>query len=70
MTSFESIGLLGSLLICISGVPQVIKTFRTKSAGDLSMVYLAILLVGMTLMQVYSMHTRDMVLWKSLISDS
>ncbi|MBU0486119.1 MAG: hypothetical protein KKB30_16565 [Proteobacteria bacterium] len=61
MTTYEALGLIGSLLICISGIPQIAKTFRTKSTGDLSMIYLTILLAGMVLMQVYSLHTRDMV---------
>ena len=58
---FEAIGTTGSLILCASAIPQVIKTFRTKKAHDLSMAYLLILMTGLLLLQVYCVHTRDFV---------
>ncbi len=58
---FESLGTTGSLLVCASAIPQILKTYRTKSAGDLSIVYLGILMFGMALLQVYSIYVNDFV---------
>ena len=58
---FEILGTTGSLIMCASAVPQIIKTYRTKSSGDLSIIYLGILMFGMTLLQAYSLYVRDFV---------
>jgi len=56
---FEIMGTIGSLIICISTLPQIVKTYRTKKANDLSISYLIILMFGMTLMTIYSFHVGD-----------
>lgn len=58
---FELLGTTGSLIMCASAIPQIVKTYRTKSSGDLSIIYLGILLFGMSLLQVYSMYVKDFV---------
>lgn len=58
---FEMLGTTGSLIMCASAIPQIIKTHRTKSSGDLSIIYLGILLFGMSLLQAYSLYVRDFV---------
>lgn len=60
-TIFEFLGIAGSLIICASIIPQVIKTYRTKSARDLSITYLSTLMIGIILLTVYSIHIRDLV---------
>ena len=66
---FEIIGTTGSLIICLSALPQIMKTYRTKRADDLSISYLAILLLGMTLILVYASHTGDLIfIFGNLIS--
>ena len=60
-TGVEMIGTIGALTICISAVPQVIKTYITKSSGDLSILYLSILMLGMILLQIYSISIHDFV---------
>lgn len=57
----EFLGITGSLIICGSVIPQVIKTYKTKSARDLSITYLTTLMVGIVLLTVYSIYIRDMV---------
>ena len=52
-------GTVGSLIICISSLPQIVKTYRTKKADDLSISYLIILMLGMTLVMIYSLHIGD-----------
>jgi len=58
---FESLGTTGSLIVCSSAIPQILKTCRTKSSGDLSILYLGILMFGMALLQVYSIYIKDFV---------
>ncbi len=58
---FEIIGITGSLIICASAIPQVVKTCRVKRSRDLSIVYLTVLMLGMGLLQSYSVYVRDFV---------
>ena len=58
---FEILGTAGSLILCASAIPQIVKTYRTKSSGDLSIVYLATLIFGLMLLMVYSLYVRDFV---------
>jgi MtN3 and saliva related transmembrane protein len=58
---FEILGTAGSLILCASAIPQIVKTYRTKSSGDLSIVYLATLMLGLMLLMVYSIYVRDFV---------
>jgi len=58
---FEIMGTAGSMIMCASSVPQIIKTYRTKCADGLSGSYLAILMIGMTLILLYALSVRDVV---------
>ncbi len=58
---FEVMGTAGSMIMCASSVPQIIKTYRTKCADGLSGSYLAILMIGMTLILLYAVHVKDVV---------
>ena len=58
---FEIMGTIGSLIICISALPQIVKTYRTKKADDISISYLIILMSGMTLTMIYSLYVGDLV---------
>jgi MtN3 and saliva related transmembrane protein len=58
---FEALGTTGSLVVCFSAIPQIIKTYRTKSSDDLSILYLGILMFGMGLLQLYSLYVKNFV---------
>lgn len=58
---FELTGTIGSLIVCMSAFPQIVKTYRTKKADDISLSYLLILMAGITLMTVYALHIGDPV---------
>ncbi len=58
---FETLGTAGSLMICASALPQVVKTYRTKHSRDLSIMYLGVLILGMGLLQAYSIYVKDFV---------
>ena len=59
--AFEFVGIVGSLIICASIIPQVIKTYRTKSAHDLSITYLITLMTGIIMVTIYSIYIQDPV---------
>lgn len=52
--AIEFIGYLGGLLIAIALAPQLIKTWRTKSAKDLSLLWTTTSLIGLTLYGIYA----------------
>jgi MtN3 and saliva related transmembrane protein len=58
---FELLGVTGSLIVCGSVIPQIVRTYRTKSAHDLSIAYLAILMTGILMLMVYAIYIRDFV---------
>ncbi len=58
---FEMLGTAGSLILCASAIPQIVKTYRTKSSGDLSFMYLATLMLGLVMLMVYSLYVEDFV---------
>ena len=57
----------GSIIICGSAIPQVVKTYRTRQAGDLSIAYLMTLMLGLALLQAYCLHVGD---WIFIIGNS
>ncbi len=50
----ELLGFLGGALVTVSLLPQVIKSFRTKSTKDISIVYTLILMTGLALWISYA----------------
>ena len=52
--TLEFLGYLGGLLIAIALVPQLIKTWKTKSAKDLSLLWTMISLIGLILYGIYA----------------
>ena len=47
--------------MCVSVVPQIIKTYRTRCSDGLSISYLIILMTGMSLIMLYALYVKDMV---------
>lgn len=47
------LGLVAGLFTTASNLPQLVKSFRTKSTRDLSLGYLSILFIGMLLWVAY-----------------
>jgi MtN3 and saliva related transmembrane protein len=56
------IGLLAGLLTSGAAIPQVVKTYRTKHARDISMWQLILLNLGMTLWLLYGISLHDLPL--------
>jgi len=58
---FEALGIMGSLILCASATPQIVKTYRSKSSSDLSILYLITLMFGLVLLMAYCLYVRDFV---------
>lgn len=58
---FEIVGTIGSIIMCASSVPQLIKTYRTKCITGLSGTYLAILMIGMSFILSYALYVKNIV---------
>lgn len=58
---FEFMGTMGSVIVCMSTLPQIIKTFRTKRADDFSILYLFSLMTGMVMIMGYAVYVYDPV---------
>jgi MtN3 and saliva related transmembrane protein len=54
MNYIDLIGYFGSFLTSVTFVPQVYKTWQTKSAGDLSLTMLFIVLLSCIVWLVYA----------------
>jgi MtN3 and saliva related transmembrane protein len=62
MTGVTLLGLLAATLTTIAFVPQVVKTWRTRSTHDISLGMFAILVAGMTAWLVYGAMIGDLPL--------
>jgi len=56
---FEILGYLGALFITISFIPQVIKSYKTKSVQDLSLGLILTTLVGTVFWLLYGIVNND-----------
>ena len=59
MMVVEFIGFMAALFGTIGFLPQVIKTWKTRSADDLSMGTIIILLIGVFLWLLYGLINKD-----------
>ena len=62
MNLIKLIGLAAGTLTTISFLPQVIKTWRTKSAKDLSLVMFSVFCLGTFLWLLYGVFREDVVI--------
>lgn len=59
---FTLIGLAAGTLTTIAFLPQVIKTWRTRSTADISLSMFTVLCTGVALWLVYGLLTDDLPL--------
>ncbi|MEK6832560.1 MAG: PQ-loop repeat-containing protein [Nanoarchaeota archaeon] len=57
-TLFEILGWAGSLILALSAIPQCLKTYKTKSAKDLSWLFLQMWLIGVICLFSYTIYTN------------
>ena len=54
MITLDFVGYLGGFLITVALAPQLVKTWKTKSAKDLSLLWTTISLISLILYGVYA----------------
>ena len=62
MTSIDILGLVAGTLTTIAFLPQVIKTWKSKSAKDISLTMFLLFCVGVSLWLVYGIINRDLAI--------
>lgn len=75
MSGIQILGMIAGTITSITFLPQVIKVWKSRSAKDLSLVMLILLLIGVSLWLVYGLviadgaiiYTNSMVLTMTLI---
>jgi len=55
----DIIGYAAGLVIIISWIPQVIKSYKTKSVNDLSILMVVLILIGTALWIIYGLLVND-----------
>jgi MtN3 and saliva related transmembrane protein len=75
MDYIKILGLLAGTITSITFVPQVVHIWKTKSAKDISIIMLSLLIIGVSLWLTYGIimkdvaiiYTNSMVLLMSLL---
>jgi len=62
MTGVTALGLLAGAVTTVAFVPQVMKTFRTRSTHDISLWMFSILVAGIAAWLVYGVVIHDVPL--------
>lgn len=56
----EVVGLIASAFLSFSGLPQVIKSYRTKKVEDISVIMIILFLLGFCLWIVYGVAISEL----------
>ncbi|MGB4843882.1 MAG: SemiSWEET transporter [Ferruginibacter sp.] len=75
MSAIQILGLVAGTITSITFLPQVVKIWKTKSAKDLSLAMLGLLMLGVSMWLAYGIlvkdaaiiYTNSMVLAMSLV---
>lgn len=59
---FEIIGLVAAVLTTSAYVPQVYKTWKTKSAGNISLTMYIAMFAGIILWLIYGIHLNSLAM--------
>lgn len=59
---FEIIGLTAAVLTTSAYVPQVYKTWKTKSAGNISLTMYIAMFIGIILWLIYGIHLNSLAM--------
>ena len=55
----DIIGHIAGLVIIVSWIPQVVKSYKTKSVNDLSIMMVILILIGTVLWISYALLVKD-----------
>jgi MtN3 and saliva related transmembrane protein len=60
--TFEIIGLIAAVLTTSAYIPQVYKTWKTKSAGNISLTMYIAMFLGILLWLIYGIHLKSIAM--------
>lgn len=60
--TYELIGLLAAVLTTSAYVPQAYKTWKTKSAGNISLTMYIAMFIGIILWLIYGIHLNSLAM--------
>jgi len=62
------LGYMAGALTTFSFIPQIIRVFKTKSAHDISLIFNAMLFVGILLWLAYGILSKDkpIIIWNAI----
>ena len=60
--TFEIIGLIAAVLTTSAYIPQAYKTWKTKSAGNISLAMYLVMFVGIILWLIYGIHLHSLAM--------
>lgn len=53
---FNAMQFIGGIILSIGYLPQILKTIKTKSVGDISLPYYVNVMIGVGLMEAYAIY--------------
>ena len=59
---FDTFGVLGSILLGASALPQAVESYRSKNSDGLTLGFIAMWWAGMVSMTIYIVPKGDMIL--------
>ena len=68
MASIEYLGLVAGLLTNFAVIPQILKIYKSKSAGDISFVYNTMMFIGAIAWLAYGIISGrwSLIFWNTL----
>jgi|EP01083_Nonionella_stella_P100998 MtN3 and saliva related transmembrane protein len=63
MAIIDILGMVGGMIISLSLIPQVYKTYQTKDASSISYTYQFIYIIGCTLINIYAIYTKLWIIY-------
>jgi MtN3 and saliva related transmembrane protein len=57
MDIYDVLQLAGGMILSVGTIPQIEQIIRTKSVKDINLTSIITLIIGMTLMQIYAVHS-------------
>jgi MtN3 and saliva related transmembrane protein len=61
-TLIDVVGLLAESVLIVAQLPQIYKSFKTKSTGDLSLLTISAVMIGLILWIIYGITKPDYVI--------
>jgi uncharacterized protein with PQ loop repeat len=61
--NLNSVAYIGGIILALQIIPQMIKIYQSKSASDLSYIFMFLNILGLSMMFVYALNNNDRPLY-------